>query len=217
MGTMNAIETEKMMLRDVPVPSTRPRLKSDDLHELMAPYAINRQKYPLMVIGIRGYYIDSLGEPGQQDRGIYDDAIFFDSIEATVSFNANADPSYYRPGIASLKRGFWPSYKIDYHRGEYLALCQRNGEVTVIRDVQGEETGYFGINIHRGSIDSTSSLGCQTIYPYQWDGFINLVIGQAKKFFGLEDEKWKETTIPYLLLEAVRWEGNKLIVKGKGE
>jgi hypothetical protein len=212
---MKVNDYEKKLLKAVPVPGSRPRLKREDLHDLMAPYAINRQKYPIMVIGIRGYYIDSLGEPGEQDRGIYDDAIFFDSIEGTVSYNANADPSYYQTGIASLKRGVWPAYKIDYHRGEYLALCQRNGKVTVRRDNEDEETGYFGINIHRGSINSTSSLGCQTIYPYQWDGFIGLVIGQAKKFFGLEE--WDEKTIPYLLLEGVRWEGSKLIVKGKDE
>jgi hypothetical protein len=80
-----------------------------------------------------------------------------------------------------------------------------------MRDDQTEETGYFGINIHRGSINSTSSLGCQTIYPYQWDGFIHLVMGQAKKIFGLEE--WNERTIPYLLLEGIRWQGSKLIVK----
>jgi hypothetical protein len=81
-------------------------------------------------------------------------------------------------GVAVLKpgqyRGVW---RLDSHRGKYLALCQRNGEVTVYRDNNRdnktdyltEDTGYFGINIHRAHelrlVDSTRyySAGCQVL------------------------------------------------------
>ncbi len=81
---------------------------------------------------------------------------------------ATTDPSlYYREnplnvkGTAILVPGQYSGvYTIDMHAGKYLALCQRNGPVTVWRDndldrVLDEDvetdTGYFGINIHASS------------------------------------------------------------------
>ena len=51
-------------------------------------------------------------------------------------------------------------YKLDLHRGAYLALCQRNGKVKVWRDNNKDSVidmdgqvyeGRFGINIHRAN------------------------------------------------------------------
>lgn len=67
-------------------------------------------------------------------------------------------------------------YKLDLHRGKYLALCQRNGRVKVWRDNNKDSThdfdgkvyeGRYGINIHRansrGITNSVNkySAGCQ--------------------------------------------------------
>jgi hypothetical protein len=60
-----------------------------------------------------------------------------------------------------------------------------------LRDNRGEDTGWFGINIHKGGYNSTSSLGCQTIYPTQWQSFINTVYDQLKRY--------KQTKLPYVL------------------
>ena len=60
----------KMLVRFVP--STIPRLNSSALRRLIAAYQIDREKYPLIVVGIRGYYLNSLGKPGENDRGIYE-------------------------------------------------------------------------------------------------------------------------------------------------
>jgi lysozyme len=130
---------------------------------------------------------------------MYDDALFLVSPEAFVAFNANTDPSGYRKGrgtgagkgMASLNPGVWPVYRFDLHNGQYLALCQRAGTVTVTRDGRPPypDTGMFGINIHRGGETGTSSEGCQTIPPKQWDLFLRSIRGAIGR-----------GVIPYLLI-----------------
>lgn len=191
------------------LPSTgKPRLSSAELEQLLQPFGLDRAKYPLIVVGRRGYYRDSMGAPNVNDRGIYDDAVFIHTPSVFAAYNGNTDPSTYRPGhgtgaskgMASLKPGAWFVHRFDLHRGKYLALCQRCGPVTVIRDGNPpyEDTGDFGINIHRGSYTKTSSEGCQTIHPDQWDSFIALAEDQAKRYHGAD---WKKTVIPYILID----------------
>jgi len=192
----------------VAVPNSKPRKSSTELRKMIAPYAIDRTKHPVIVIGIRGYYLNTLGKAGVNDRNIYDDAIFIDTPLVTASYNANTDPSFFRKGkgtgvdkgIATLKPGLWLAHKLGTHRNKYLALVQRMGEVTVTRDGNPDydDTGYFGINIHKGGYNSTNAEGCQTIYPAQWDSFIALVKDQAIRHFG---DQWNKVVIPYVLLE----------------
>lgn len=154
------------------------------------------------LLGVRGYYRDSMGKPGTNDRGIYDDAIFVVGPETFAAFNANTDPSALRKGVASLLPGWYP-YKPGKHGisrpgGGYPAFrpATKNEELPVRRD--GESTvpstrPGVAINIHRGSRNSTSSLGCQTIHPDQWDAFHALVTLELKKaglktfWYGLTD------------------------------
>lgn len=161
---------------------------------------------PVALLGVRGYYQDTMGQPGVNDRGIYDDAIFLISPAVHASFNANTDPSRIRKGsgkgrgkgMAVLKKGLW-LYKPGLHGltrpNPYQALVQADA-VTVIRDGNPPypDTGYFGINIHRGGNTTTSSEGCQTIFPAQWTAFIELVRSELKRA--------GQKTIPYLLIES---------------
>lgn len=81
-----------------------------------------------------------------------------------------------RKGTAILVPGqYVDTYAIDYHRGNYLALCQRLGNVKVYRDDNMDakedlneatiDTGFFGINIHKAGVLSKLvdgwSAGCQ--------------------------------------------------------
>jgi lysozyme len=171
---------------------------------------IDRARYPVIVVGIRGYYLNTMGRPGVNDRGIYDDAIFIHSPSVFAAFNGNTDPSRRRPGrgrgrtkgMAVLDPGTWFVHRLDKHRGRYLALCQRAGAVSVTRD--GIQEDYpdrgkgFGINIHRGGIASTSSEGCQTIPPSQWDTFIQLVASEVRRHCAGPRAK---VVVPYVLLD----------------
>jgi hypothetical protein len=185
------------------VPPAKPRLSAHELEVLLSPFAIDRVKYPLIIVGIRGYYRDTMGKPGVNDRNIYDDAIFLYSANVMAAFNANTDPSKSHPGMASLKPGFYPCYRFDLHHGKvktYPAICQREGPVTVIRDGNPprEDTGMFGVNIHCGGYWTTSSEGCQTIPPEQWPSFYALAREQMQRLGG---EGWEKAIIPYVLID----------------
>lgn len=169
--------------------------------------ALINKKHPdfnapdFLIIGIRGYYKNSMGKPNVNDRAIYDDAIFLMTDNEFHAFNANCDPSKYHPGIANLKPGIWPCYKFDIHGGksaQYPAICQRAGKVTVIRDGKGEDTGMFGINIHKGGYKGTSSEGCQTIHPDQWQRFINTANRLCEGVYG---KNYKKEVLTYVLIE----------------
>ncbi len=174
-------------------PGTRPKQSREETEEFLRKNGITDG---FGLLGVRGYYKRTMGDPAKNDRGIYDDAIMLLSPTAYVTFNANCDPSIFRFRIATLQPGVW-RYKIGIHNlskaksRQYVALVQA-AKVAVSRDGAGEETGYFGINIHRGGKNTTSSEGCQTIQPLQWEAFIALVRQQMKQY-GKRD-------IPYVLI-----------------
>lgn len=175
------------------IPRSKPRaprhiVESAALHDWWTDKT--RDVFPeFYVLGVRGYYRDTMGKPGVNDRGLYDDGMFVVGPETFVAFNANTDPSYFRKGIATLIPGWYP-YKPGNHGisrpdGGYPAFrpATRNEELPVYRDGEKGRSKHAGvaINIHRGSLHSTSSEGCQTIHPHQWDAFHALVTMELKK------------------------------------
>lgn len=163
------------------IPKSKPQ---ENLKQVLARVGKNTPD-GVFLVGVRGYYRDTMGKPGVNDRGIYDDALFIISPHHFSSWNANTDASKFRKGIAMLKAGRW-KYKQGIHglskpkSQQYQAWVQA-GPVTVIRDQSGPDTGWFGINIHRGGYNTTSSLGCQTLHPSQWDLFNATLKVQLKK------------------------------------
>jgi hypothetical protein len=177
------------------VPNSRPQQAKEKTLAMVIKAGIEDR---VSLVGIRGYYLDSMGEKWKNDRGIYDDAIILLSPSVHATFNANTDPSVFKKGIAVLKTGVHRYRKgnhgISKPGGGYPALRPANAkeELPVTRDGEGDSMG-VAINIHKGSRNSTSSQGCQTIYPDQWDAFINLVYSEM--------DRYKQKTIPYLLVD----------------
>jgi len=157
----------------------------------------NNLQYPCVLLGVRGYYKGLMGNPSKNDIGIYDDAMFLVTPDGIFTYNANTDPSHEFPETAVLKPGGPYLYKIGLHnmKHPYKALRQW-GRVTVLRNgVEYTDTAAapFYIDIHRGGYGTTSSLGCQTIPPAQYEDFLSTVENKMKKE--------KQNVIPYFLAE----------------
>jgi lysozyme len=180
-------------------PRTRPQQTEAQTRAILDAHDVTAS---VALLGVRGYYKNTMGRPGQNDRGIYDDAIFLVSPRIYLSFNANTDPSRtgrntkINKGFALLATGVW-WYKMGIHgiaaNRPRKALVQA-APVTVNRDGGLVETGMFAINIHDGGTSSTSSEGCQTIPPSQWREFI-LSVEHELQFHQQEQ-------IPYCLIET---------------
>lgn len=166
---------------------------------------------PVRLLGVRGFFASLANR-----RAEFDDAVFLQTPSGVFGFNANTDPTGYRPGhgteektkgLATLMEGVW-LFRLGMHQSKYLALVQA-ASVTVLRDADEiedrkkvrmkdgyacyEDTGNFGIHIHSSGWANTGSLGCQTIYAAQWDEFIRAVQS------AMEAENQK--VIPYILIE----------------
>lgn len=175
----------------------RPKLNKEKALEIIARmYAQKSSKVPpIVVLAIRGYFEDTMGVEGQNDRGIYDDAFFIISGDFFKSYNGNTDPS--RSGVnpsvgkgyAVLQEGIYQFKRLIHgiskpKNKQYQAFGQGSNLVTVLRDGATKmERGVFGINNHRGGANGTSSEGCQTVIPEQWEEYrddLNGLLDAAK-------------------------------------
>jgi lysozyme len=165
------------------IPSSTPKLALAEVDKLIKKHKVTDK---VVLVGIRGYYRDSMGKVGANDRSIYDDALFIVSPTHFSAWNANTDPSAYRKGIASLEPGVHRYRKgnhgISRPGGGYPAFrpATKNEELPVSRDGVADPRPGVAINIHRGGYNTTSSEGCQTLPPAQWDRFYAALSGELK-------------------------------------
>jgi lysozyme len=91
------------------------------------------------------------------------------------------------PGVHLYRKG---KHKIASPLG-YAAFrpANANEELPVTRS--GKPSVGVAINIHKGGVNGTSSLGCQTIPPAQWESFRSTV-------YMLMD-RYDQSVIPYVL------------------
>jgi len=193
------------------IPASKPQEKRRDTIARIPSDVL--AKYHVILVGVRGYYRDSMGVVGKNDRSIYDDAIFVlvnpvlpvvaagDIIDSGefLSFNANTDPSYSdkaKPDVAVLALGTH-LYKQGRHRisrpPSYPAFRPATKDEGLPVTRSGKASVGIAINIHKGGNTGTSSLGCQTIPPAQWESFRSTV-------YMLMD-RYGQKIIPYVLTE----------------
>jgi hypothetical protein len=147
---------------------------------LQKKFMLFSRPYELNITGIRS----NSTKPNSFDDTIN---VFYKTNEGKWVFHqfpATTDPGTFwlqnpmnAKGTAILKHGqYINSHAIGLHRGKYTALVQRQ-PLTVLRDYDRnatldfmngkEDTGLFGINIHRASVNGTTktvdkySAGCQ--------------------------------------------------------
>lgn len=167
-------------------PDTKPTLDLAAATEYLKAFDVSA--FSVKLLGIR---------PKGNDIGSYDDTIAIVSPDHFSAYNANTDPSRMFKNVAVLKAGGPYLYKIGLHnmKHPYKALRQY-GRVTVLRDgVPHTDTAQapFYIDIHKGGYGTTSSLGCQTIWPEQWPKFLETVERELKIY--------NQSIIPYCLIE----------------
>lgn len=140
----------------------------------------DRRDDAFVVLGVKGYYSNSYGKPGN-DRAVYDDArmLHFDDggDGEHLTFNSNLDPSRFRSGIATARTNQAIKYKPGPHGykrigGPYPAFRQA-AKCWVHRDGGEDQYGIFWINDHAGGDNNTSSAGCLTTPRKggQWDEY----------------------------------------------
>ena len=184
------------------IPTDRPKISRAEIEAMLKAQNFDLSKHKICIVGIRGYYKKSMGDPTKNDIGVYDDACAVISETEFATFNFNTDPSADAYGRATLVAGLYFSYCLDLHRGDYLAVCQRKGMVNVTRNQKtGRFTGNFGINIHRGGLDNTWSEGCQTVPSRQYTDFISLVCKIVDKNLKKDQTRY-DFVIPYLLVDG---------------
>lgn len=146
-------------------------------------YIVYKEPYRLNVVGIRSpeltskYFDDEIAFFWYDDKGRLMGKVCPATTDPSVDYLRKGGYGNTQ-GTAILKAGqYVDTYKIDYHAGKYLALCQRLKPVTVIRDKDRDDllnffadtsTGMYGINIHRSSYGKSNELvigpdsaGCQ--------------------------------------------------------
>lgn len=155
------------------VPPSRPKATWDDIANHLAAAGISITAEKAVIVGVRGYYLRTMGKPYVNDRNLYDDAMFIITPQSLAAFNCNVDPSRYREGIATLVAGIYSVVK-HRHKGKYKAL--QIVRDTVKRDKRsGLDTGRHGINFHYGGDNDTWSEGCMTFPQSQYWQFQGLV------------------------------------------
>ncbi|HEY8560527.1 MAG TPA: hypothetical protein VIL74_09130 [Pyrinomonadaceae bacterium] len=181
----------------------RPNITDEETDKVVARIFGGAEFVPvLLVVGVRGYFLNSVGKPGENDLNLWDDAIlvYYDSV-LVKTFNANTDPSKHNQKLAMLDAGLYEFYQGTHkERIKAFRAYPEGVELPCKRqqfDGSWVKSKCSAINIHDGAFNDTWSAGCQTVInqtPHkQFDEFRDLV-------YDLMDAN-KMKTFKYLLLE----------------
>jgi lysozyme len=172
------------------LPTSRPKISRAEVETILTVRGVIVDE--CAILGIRGYYENSMGKPNQNDIGIYDDACAVISPGSFKTFNFNTDPARSGRKLAMLKPQRILYYK-GKHRGKYDALRPFPEGVKLACTRDGVDSLCSHTNIHKGGVFATFSEGCQTVPPTQYEEFINFVYAQMSLY--------RQKTIVYELIE----------------
>lgn len=173
-------------------------MKKYSYKELEAKFAELGYQWPTFhLVGVRS---------AANEKNKFDDTIYLVNGPIMQSFSCTTNPGTHwlknllnPSGCAVLKPGqYVDSWKLGLHQGKYRALVQAK-PITVYRDAdkddlaeeQGkEDTGMFGINIHRANPSAISSIidkwsaGCQVLNnPEQFNTLLTACEMSGKSAF----------------------------------
>lgn len=173
-------------------PKSRPKITKPEVAAILAKHGIAKID-KCYLLGIRGYYKDSIGKVGQNDIDVYDDALAVISPTVFATFNFNTDPAKAGHKLAMLDAGSYDFYK-GKHKGKYDALRPYPEGVRMPCTRDGVKSMCANTNIHKGGNTDTFSEGCQTTPPDQYSEEMKLIYGEMTRY--------KQATIRYTLIEA---------------
>lgn len=191
-----------LVFRRPVVPPRRPNISAEKAARYLRHAGVSLDgPVRVVVLFVRGYYLDSYGAHGINDRNTYDGAAVVclvgrGQVHDVTTFNANTDPSGQGMNRSvgkpypSICPGVW-RYRFGLHRGRYLAL-KPSSYVEVVRDGRTSRERNASINIHAGGFDWTWSWGCLTVVKTQYgarskstdrggSGFIDVVWRLAER------------------------------------
>ena len=168
-------------------------------------YTVFKGPFNLNLFGIRtglnaGKWDDWIGALYQDDAGEWELDLYQGTTDPSDHWLKKGNKG--KGGTAILKEGQYRSCWVrGLHRGNYPALVQHGAKMTVIRDdnldtvidvddpALQEDSGYHGINLHRGSAHrSVSSIGlysagCQVICaPGEYLALMDLIDKSSEKY-----------------------------------
>ena len=163
-------------------------------------YKVFEEPYKLNIVGVRkdssesNKFDDKIYAFWKDDKGQWEGKWWTSTTDPGTYYLKNPMSNL---GAAILKEGqYIDGWKFGKHKGQYDALTQ-NKPVTVFRDYDRnavldfnngrEETGTFGINIHKAGQDSKDigqwSAGCQVFQKSDdFASFMQLVRKQREKY-----------------------------------
>jgi lysozyme len=148
----------------------------------------------VFVVGIRGYFLDSIGLANRNDLNVWDDVLAYWSPRDNGAFAGNTDPSFViQKGreLAKLNLGVY-QFQTGHHKKIPKAFRAYPEGVKLPCTRNGKPSFCSYINIHPGGI-GTWSEGCQTLPPSNWAKFQPEVYAEL--------DFYKQKIFNYLLIE----------------
>lgn len=206
----------------MPVPTSKPQASLDTVRFVaLSRWRKDGHQEPLpqvYVLAVRGYWKSSMGDPGRNDVGVWDDAFFLVTPNTMLAERANTDPSRvgWNAGVGKpyfmLDPGIWYFYP-GAHKGVRPAFRQADdadvakrlgipheGKFTGTRmwgfgDKRNyKETGHQQVDIHPGGIENTSSWACLTLPKARAKVWLQTATAELKAY--------SQKLLPVILIEG---------------